>query len=400
MGDHTIEAYDYPLTEARIAKFPLEQRDASKLLCWRNGDISHRFFREVPELLPAQSLCVFNDTRVIPARLIFQKATGAIIEIFLLDPLLPSVEVEQAMQATSGCVWKCLIGNKKRWKNNEPLQLHEASEGVSSGLTAAYHDRERDLIQFTWTGDKKFVEVVDAAGHTPLPPYLHRQVAESDKLRYQTIYSRHQGAVAAPTAGLHFTEPVLQEMERKGIQRDFVTLHVGAGTFRPVQVSEYTQHHMHSEQVVLTKALVDKLSQFRERVIAVGTTSMRTLESAYWYGVQLLTGGNSRFVIDKLQPYAIPPESLPSRMEAFLAIAAFMEQQGLEKLGGSTEIFIYPGYDFRVVDGLITNFHLPKSTLLLLIAAFTRGDWRRIYDEALAADYRFLSYGDSSLLLR
>ncbi len=388
-----IEQYNYPLPAKRIAKFPLAQRDQSKLLLWENGDISHHIFHEVPSLLPDGSLLVFNDTRVIAARLLFKKSTGATIEIFLLHPEKPTRDIAESMNLRQESVWSCLIRNKRRWKEDS-LKL-QCGEQI---LRASWTDRERNMVKFEWSGGLTFADIVNLAGETPLPPYIRRKVQKEDASRYQTVYSREDGAVAAPTAGLHFTEDLLREIKKKDIRTEYLTLHVSAGTFKPVETEDYRDHAMHREQIVIKRKSIEKLILHADRIIAVGTTSLRILESLYWYGIQLSKNPEASFFISKSMPYNEPSDL--TFAESMKILHNFMDSNNLDSLHGETEIFIYPGYRIRSTKGLFTNFHLPKSTLLLLIAAFTGNDWKSIYDEALRHDYRFLSYGDSSLLLR
>ena len=388
-----INDYRYELSSDRIAVFPLPNRDESKLLVYRSGVIRHEHFRQLPEFLPEDSLLFFNDTRVIPARIKFVKETGAEIEIFLLSPVSPSTLISQTMQATSECTWKCTIGNVKRWKVASTLQ----KDVNGHVLHATLEDRAEGVVRFAWQGENSFAELVGQAGETPLPPYLKRAASTEDRTRYQTIYSQYDGAVAAPTAGLHFTENVFDGLKRKNIGWDFVTLHVSAGTFQPVKTENIDEHVMHGEQIVISRKNVENL--LRDKfVIAVGTTSMRTLESLYWFGVRLLNGLTSSFSITQEDPYRDYNQE-PSVAEALQAVLYFMEKGGEDTLIGETSIFIKPGYTFRLCQGLITNFHQPASTLILLVAAFVGPDWRMIYKAALDNDYRFLSYGDSSLLI-
>jgi len=392
----TPEILSYELPEERIAKYPLSKRDESKLLHYRSGQVEDYHFHELPNLLDADATLFFNDTKVIPARLFFTKDTGALIEVFLLEPISPSPVVSQAMEATGKVVWQCMVGNYKKWKNEQALSLQLDQENESVLLQARIVDREKVAIAFEWNqSDLSFAELVERAGKVPLPPYLNRESESEDKERYQTVYSQHKGAVAAPTAGLHFTDQVLEQLEAKGIQQSFLTLHVSAGTFQPLKVEDPKEHPMHSEQMVVSREAIKHVLSSK-KVIAVGTTSMRTLESLYWFGVRLLKG-NTTFNIEKLEIYQ--EGELPSRHEAFEAIDRFMEEQQLASLHGATEIFIMGDYPFKVCDGLITNFHQPASTLLMLINSFLRGDWKKVYDHALTHQYRFLSYGDSSLLM-
>ena len=390
--DISISDYTYTLPPERIAVYPLANRDQSKLLFYDRGTIHHQIFSSLPGLLPSNSLLFFNDTKVIPARLHFQKDTGAVIEIFLLHPVLPSTLVMEAMQAHRRCTWHCTLGNLKRWKD-EPL--FKTFQGVT--LKATLRDREAGLVEFEWATDHSFAEVVNLAGETPLPPYLHRKAEQADRERYQTIYSHHEGAVAAPTAGLHFTPAIFDQLKAKGIAHDFVTLHVSAGTFQPVKVENAVEHVMHNEQVVVTRGNLDRLLSGRY-IVPVGTTSMRTLESLYWYGVKLLKDPRAVFTISQHEAYAAA-DRWPARDEALRAVADYMDRNQLDLLTGETSIYIMPGYTFRVCEALITNFHQPGSTLILLVAAFIGEDWRKVYNESLANNYRFLSYGDSSLLI-
>lgn len=401
-----LESYHYDLPDERIARYPLEKRDQAKLLLYQNGKIQDRTFYELPKLLPAQSHLFFNATKVIPARLFFQKPAtsqgeGAHIEVFLLNPVAPSHVIGEAMLAKQKCSWHCMIGNKKKWKSELVLQKSLIVNNQEIKLSASLENTEKQIVSFSWDQSEiTFVDIVEAIGRTPLPPYLKREATDEDKPRYQTVYSRNEGAVAAPTAGLHFTPEVLKALETNGIQQDYLTLHVSAGTFQPIKAQDITQHPMHSEQMVITKAHVKHLLEHdKGKIIAVGTTSLRTLESLYWYGVLLSRDSNASFKIPKLIAYQEKPENLPSLQESMKNILSYMELRGLDQLMGETEIFIYPGYQFRVCQGLITNFHLPKSTLILLIAAFVGEDWKQIYQHALENNYRFLSYGDSSLLL-
>jgi S-adenosylmethionine:tRNA ribosyltransferase-isomerase len=395
-----LSDYTYELPDERIARYPVSPRDASKLLVYTNGAIDHRHFRQLTDQLPADSLLVFNDTKVIPARVYFQKSTGATIEILLLHPEVPTRIINEAMLATGPCTWACMIGNKKRWKPTETLSRVISMQGKSVTLQASYADYEQNLVQLSWDSDATFLDIVLALGEIPLPPYLRRATETQDQETYQTVYARQEGAVAAPTAGLHFTDSVLQQLSDKGIQRTFLTLHVGAGTFQPIKVETITEHHMHSEQVVYTRELVESLLQKVGHIIPVGTTSMRSLESLYWYGVKLLREARTEFWIEKLYPYSVSDAEVPSAEQSLTAVLDFMKQQNLTEITGETEIFIFPGYTFRLCKGLITNFHQPGSTLILLVAALVGEDWKKIYQEALSQDYRFLSYGDSSLLWR
>ena len=393
-----LKNYEYNLPEERIAKFHLEKRDRSQLLEYKKGAIHHSHFFNLPELLEADSLLVYNNTKVIPARLIFQRQTGARIEVFLLQPVAPTLVMSEIMTSKKPVIWETLIGNLKKWKVTESLQGIITIGKQEIVLTARLVNQELKQVEFSWDNSEiAFVDLVEACGETPLPPYLNRKALEEDKSRYQTVYSEKEGAVAAPTAGLHFTEEIFTYLRKKGIQEAALTLHVSAGTFQPIKVKSVQEHPMHSEQMEIKKETIEKLLSHAGKVIAVGTTSVRTLESLYWFGVQLIENRGSQFEIEKLAPYTNRP-FLPSRKEALQAIKKDMEQRGLDTLFGTTSIFIFPGYQFQVVDGVITNFHQPGSTLVLLIAALVGEDWRKIYQEALDSNYRFLSYGDSSLL--
>ncbi len=402
--DLRLEDFQYELPNEKIAKHPLSQRDQAKLLVYANGKIQDNIFNEITEILPENANLFFNNTKVIPARLQFRKEPnqheqGALIEIFLLNPEIPSHIISQTMRATAHCVWKCMIGNMKKWKEGTTLRQNISIKGQALVLTAKLINRDEKLVAFEWDGDEcHFVEVVEAAGKVPLPPYLRREATSEDKNRYQTVYSQLEGAVAAPTAGLHFTDEILENVRQNGMTTNFLTLHVSAGTFQPIKTRNPEEHPMHNEQIVITKSNLLSLLQPEKKVIAVGTTSMRTLESLYWYGVKLLKKGDPRFLIEKLMPYGYH-DNLPDRQEAFEAILQYMHQRNIEQLIGETEIFIFPGYQFRVCQGLVTNFHLPGSTLILLVAAFIGPDWQQIYKYALDNNYRFLSYGDTSLLL-
>lgn len=392
-----LSDYEYNLPEEKIAKFPLEKRNTSKLLQFKKGEIEHLKFNQLPELIPAGSLMVFNNTKVIPARLIFQRSTGAKIEIFLLKPIAPTTVINEVMIKTDTVSWECMIGNLKKWKVGEILSGELIYQSQNIRLNASLIDLENRIVRFTWDAEVPFVSIVEASGEVPLPPYLNRKPVDEDRPRYQTVYSKNEGAVAAPTAGLHFTEQVLDRLTENNVKKEFLTLHVGAGTFQPIKTDNITEHNMHSEQVVVSISTIKSVAEHQSKLLAVGTTSMRSLESLYWFGVRLLRNEGDEFLIPKLYPYQ-NFSLLPSRNESFEKIYNYMCNKGLNEITGSTEIFIVPGYKFRVCDGLVTNFHQPGSTLILLVAAFTNECWRQLYDEALDKDYRFLSYGDSSLL--
>jgi S-adenosylmethionine:tRNA ribosyltransferase-isomerase len=391
----SIQDYLYHLPEERIAYHPLPDRDQSKLLVYNRGAVSHAHFKNLPEFLPSNSTLFFNDTRVIPARMHFVKDSGSIIEIFLLNPIEPSALLSEAMAATGTSSWHCMIGNAKRWKLSTVLT--RMLDDIK--LTASLKDRANQVIEFSWTPSTySFTEILSRVGLTPLPSYIKRKVVQTDADRYQTVYSDKDGAVAAPTAGLHFTDKVLQQLEELGIEKDFLTLHVSAGTFQPVKSENALEHTMHEEQMVVQYQTIVNLLKPNRFIVSVGTTSLRTLESLYWYGVKLLTNPDARFEIEQDYPYS-QSKGLPDRFTTISAIKAMMESKGLKQIVGHTSIYIYPGYSFRICQGLITNFHLPGSTLMLLIAAFVGPDWKKIYNEAIENNYRFLSYGDSSLLI-
>lgn len=388
--------YHYDLPEDRIAKFPLANRDSSKLLIFKDGSINEKIFSQIVSEIPSNSTLVFNNTKVIPARILFQKDTGAQIEIFLLQPIAPSTVISETLASTTAVAWKCMVGNSKRWKSGQMLHRTIEINGNEINVIASRADNS-DEVQISWDNDTvHFVDIVESAGQVPLPPYLNRKAEASDKDRYQTVYSKNEGAVAAPTAGLHFTQPILDALSENGVSEEYLTLHVSAGTFQPIKVDDVTLHPMHCEQIVVTKKTIERIAS-SEKVIAVGTTSMRTLESLYWFGVKLMKQSNANLFIEKLYPYEYHSE-LPSREVAFQIILNHMNQSGLESLFGETEIFIFPGYHFKVCDGLITNFHQPGSTLILLIAAYIGENWQKVYKYALQNQFRFLSYGDSSLL--
>lgn len=389
----SLNDFKYHLPEDRIATHPLPVRDESKLLVYQDSHISHRQFFRLTDYLPNNAFLFFNDTKVIPARLFFTKETGAIIEVFLLSPVFPSPDVSTAMTSTGTCTWKCTIGNAKRWTGNAVLKK-TTSVGI---MSAQLLDKEKGLVEFSWESGASFAEIINELGVPPLPPYLKREVEASDKERYQTIYSHHEGAVAAPTAGLHFTDRVFTSLRERGIDHDFVTLHVSAGTFQPIKTENIEDHVMHHEQIVITRKNVDNLLHPDRHIVAVGTTSMRTLESLYWFGVKLLANPKGTFEIGQHDPYQ--PTKSPSTQEALAAVRNKMIDSGIDQISGTTGILIKPGYEFKVCHGLITNFHQPGSTLMLLVAAFVGEDWKKIYEEALNNNYRFLSFGDSSLLL-
>ncbi len=406
MNKHiAISDYQYELPDEKIARFPVEPRDSSKLLVAIGESVETASFSGISEYLDDQSFLVFNNTKVIPARLYFKKSTGAYIELFLLHPVLPSPVIAQAMEATGTAEWICMIGNKKKWKG-EILAAVFSIGDESVELTAELTDHEKNQVKLTWKSPDNpgkeiyFSTLVRSFGEIPLPPYLNRETEEKDLETYQTIYSLHDGAVAAPTAGLHFTDEVLSKIKARGIGSGFVTLHVGAGTFQPVKVENAVEHTMHSEQMIFSLGFIEALKSNLSCVLPVGTTSMRSLESLYWFGVKLFLKEGQQFFIEKLYAYQHEKDTLPSAEESLEAIISFMKAGNLDQLHGETEIFIFPGYEFRICRGIITNFHQPGSTLLLLIAALIGEErWKELYAYALENDFRFLSYGDSSLLI-
>lgn len=393
MKEIFLSEYTYSLPDDRIALYPLANRINSKLLLSKQKTITHDLFKNIGSHLPKNATLFFNNTKVIPARLQFTKDTGARIEVFLLAPLLPSALHALAMEAQHQCTWSCAIGNLKRWSDNTIL----TQQVDNCMLKATLVDRQKGTVQFSWTGNQHFAEVIMLMGKVPLPPYINRNAEESDTSRYQTVYSVHAGAVAAPTAGLHFSTEIVEELKHLGIQTDFLTLHVSAGTFQPIKSELASEHVMHNEQMVLTMENIDSMLS-AEFIIPVGTTSMRTLESTYWYGVKLLQNPDADFSITQHDPYQ-PFEWLPTAKEAIHTVKNYMIKKNVTSITGDTSIFIMPGYVFKMCKGLITNFHQPGSTLILLVAAFMGEHWRDIYQSALNNDYRFLSYGDSSLLI-
>jgi S-adenosylmethionine:tRNA ribosyltransferase-isomerase len=392
--DISMADFQYDLPEQQIAQYPLGHRDQSKLLVYKKGKIQHCVFSDLIEHLPAETHLVFNDTKVIPARLIFSRNTGAKIEIFLLEPIQPSTLMEQVFISNGSCIWNCTIGNKKKWKVGEPLVLKVDDIELKAELIEANENH----VRFTWNFDLNFGEIIKILGNIPLPPYMNRAAEATDSERYQTVFANQQGAVAAPTASLHFTEKILQYIEKKGIKSSFLTLHVGAGTFMPVKVASAHEHNMHSEQIIISKTFIQNLIQNHIFVIPAGTTAMRTLESLYWYGFKLEKNRNADFFIEKLYPYSANFDI--SIEQSLKNVLHYMQINALESITGHTEILIMPGYEFKICKGIVTNFHQPGSTLLLLIAALVGKErWKDIYSDAQVQQYRFLSYGDSSLLI-
>lgn len=395
-----ISDFDYPLPDERIAKHPLTERDSSKLLCWQGGAISHICFSEIGSRLPEGTLLVFNNTRVIRARIIMHKPSGARIEVFCLEPHSPA-DYERALSSESGCEWCCIVGGLKKWKEGAVV-INFDYQGKSYTLSAYRGEQvgKSHIVRFEWDAPLRFGPLLELLGRIPIPPYLNRESCEEDNTRYQTVYSKIEGSVAAPTAGLHFTDRVIDALHAKGITSEEVTLHVGAGTFLPVKEDDVTLHTMHTEHFEFSIDTLRNLRSALGRIIPVGTTSVRTLESLVALGWRTMSGGtpDTERVVGQWELYDIPSEIDGEKMLS--ALINYMEERGLSRIKAATQIMIMPGYQYRLVSGMVTNFHQPKSTLLLLVSAFVGDDWHAIYDYALANDFRFLSYGDSSLLLR
>lgn len=396
-----IEEFNYPLPDERIAKFPLTKRDESKLLVYRNGKIDEAVFKQLSDYLPQGSMLVYNNTRVIQARMLFQKETGAQIEVFCLEPVIPH-DYALVFQQTESCSWLCLVGNLKKWKEgalHKTIRMDDKEVVLSAERIKTTGDSH--LVRFSWNNPQvTFAELLDAAGILPIPPYLHRETRESDLQTYQTVYSKIKGSVAAPTAGLHFTPEVLAGLDAKGFTREEVTLHVGAGTFKPVKSEVIGDHEMHTEFISVRRSAIENIRTNLGRIIAVGTTSVRTLESLYYMGRTLVNNPDAtseELVVTQWTPYNDTEEV--TAHEALTALLDYLDRNQTDTLLSATQIMIAPGYEFKIVKGIITNFHQPKSTLLLLISAFVNGNWKTIYNYALDNDFRFLSYGDSSLLL-
>ena len=397
-----IQEYNYELPDERIAKFPIAERDHSKLLIYNKGVVGEDVFYHLPEHLPQGALMVFNNTKVIQARLHFRKETGALIEIFLLEPAKPA-DYEQMFQTRDCCQWLCIIGNQKKWKEGALSRTLEInSHPMTITATRKGEVGTSQLIEFQWDGGASLAEVIDAIGELPIPPYLNRKAEESDKTTYQTVYSKIKGSVAAPTAGLHFTQKVLADLDSHGIEREELTLHVGAGTFKPVKSNTIGQHEMHTEYVAVRRHTIERLLDHNGQAIAVGTTSVRTLESLYYMGLKVLRNPDIQeedLHVNQWEPYEDASGQMEDVSVVLQALLDWMVRKEMTVLHSSTQIIIAPGYDYKIVKMLVTNFHQPQSTLLLLVSAFVKGDWRKIYDYALAHDFRFLSYGDSSLLI-
>lgn len=398
-----IEDFNYPLPDERIAKYPLEERDASKLLVLKNKELTSSQFKNIGDFLPKDSLLIFNETKVVRARLQFTKESGAGIEIFCLEPVSGNGDYQLAFSAESPSVWKCLVGNSRRWKT-DILTLDIKVRDVDVQLCAERLEKNDNysVVQFSWNPScYSFADILEAAGEIPLPPYLRREAEESDRERYQTVFAKYEGSVAAPTAGLHFTNELIQSLNEKGVSFEEVTLHVGAGTFRPVASDTIGEHEMHSETIVVKKSCIENiLKNISKTIIPVGTTSMRTIESLYWIGVMLIEEGYDRQILhlDQWFPYK-ERETQPTPEESLSAIIKYLEMNEMTELHASTALMIAPSCKINIAKALITNFHQPKSTLLLLVSALIGEEWKRVYKYALDNDYRFLSYGDSCLFL-
>ena len=398
----SIKDFTYSLPEERIAKYPLEERDASKLLIYKEGKITEDIYRNIADHIPSGSLLIFNDTKVVEARLLFQKSTGGVIEIFCLEPYDQYSDVTSAMLQHEKVLWHCLIGGASKWKHGQILEKKIRNGNKEFILHAKYIKKLADsfVVELSWNEPTlSFAEVLHHAGAIPLPPYIKREAEVSDAERYQTIYAHYDGSVAAPTAGLHFTETVFEQLKARNIQTDFVTLHVGAGTFKPVKTETLKEHEMHPEFINVPKATIEKiLSNLDNNIIAVGTTSLRTIESLYWLGVkQSIVHSPQSIELSQWEVYDLEKLNI-SVKKALLALLEYMNQNQFKNLFAKTQIIIAPGYKPRIVKALVTNFHQPQSTLLLLVAAMIGKDWRKVYDYALQNDFRFLSYGDGSLL--
>ena len=396
-----ISDYNYPLPDECIAKYPIAQRDHSKLLVYRHGEVGEDTFYNITKYLPEGTLMIFNNTKVIQARLHFRKETGALIEVFLLEPAEPT-DYELMFQQTERCSWLCLVGNLKKWKEGTLRRTFEV-KGRQLTLSAErkHEQGTSHWIELTWdNADVSFAEILEAVGELPIPPYLNRKTEEGDKTTYQTVYSKIKGSVAAPTAGLHFTNDVLQSIDAHGVEREELTLHVGAGTFKPVKSDEIEGHSMHTEYISVRRQTLQKLIAHGGAAIAVGTTSVRTLESLYYMGCKLAQNpdlSEQQLHVNQWEPYETTPTL--TAVEALQNVLDYLVRNDLGVLHSSTQIIIAPGYEYKIVKILVTNFHQPQSTLLLLVSAFVKGDWRKIYDYALSHDFRFLSYGDSSILI-
>ena len=399
--DISINDFTYELPEEKIARFPLDERDASKLLVFHNGNIEDQTFRDLPNLFSKDDLLVFNQTRVVQARLFFHTAAGAKIEVFCLEPIGKKT-IPEAMLDQGESLWLCMVGNARKWKPEEKLRLTINQNGLEYiDITLVEKTNEGFEIRFNWEASQLcFAEILDFAGFLPLPPYLKRDAEVLDKTRYQTVYAVEKGSVAAPTAGLHFTPEILDKLKSQGVECGYVTLHVGAGTFKPVKAARMEEHDMHAEELIVGLDFIETFANCTGKVAAVGTTTLRTLESVYWTAVRLMKNPGSEISIDVSQwePYQESQEKLPNSKQVFSILAELMRSRGMESIQGKTQIIIAPGYTIRSIDVLITNFHQPQSTLLLLVSACIGDDWKLVYEHALQNNYRFLSYGDSSAL--
>jgi len=401
--DLSINDYTYHLPEEKIARYPLAERDASKLLIYKNGKITEDTYSHLDNHLPENSLLVFNNTKVVEARLLFSKSTGGIIEIFCLEPDERYIDITSAMLQKGKVYWKCLVGGAKKWKEDFLLKKIDDKQQTIE-LSARIEEKRNDyfLIEFTWNTEISFAELLHHAGVIPLPPYLNRDADEKDKFTYQTIYAKHDGSVAAPTAGLHFTENLFVKLDNKKIQRTYVTLHVGAGTFKPVKAATMAEHEMHAEFIDVDVSTIQQLIDYADKtIVAVGTTSLRTMESLYWMGVKKSIYDSPQSIEEPLTIHQWDAYELPqdiSVVDALNSLLKWMKENDLNKIIAKTQIIIAPGYQLKVAKGLVTNFHQPQSTLLLLVAAIIGDDWKKVYNHALENDYRFLSYGDGCLL--
>ena len=397
-----LENYNYQLLDHRIARFPLKKRDEAKMLIYRNGNLIHSQFKYLTDFLSAGSMLVFNNTSVVKARLIFHRITGAKIEVFCLEPAELDKDITESLTVQGSVVWKCLVGNKDKWKHREELELIHDPEGENIFLRCKPVDDEDQYskLVFSWSDNFTFEQILGIFGHTPIPPYLERADVPEDVETYQTVYADHKGAVAAPTAGFHFTPEVIAKLDKKLLKKEYITLHVGAGTFQPIKVADITKHKMHAEQIIFSRENLENLCSHSGRIVCVGTTSLRALESLYWYGISCIKEKNDQlpFIIDQELPYRLEEKGLPDKTDVLSYLLDIMKKHDKNILIGETSIFIYPGYKFRICNDLITNYHQPQSSLLLLIAAFMGDDWKKMYREAMSNGYRFLSYGDSCLI--
>jgi S-adenosylmethionine:tRNA ribosyltransferase-isomerase len=397
-----IQDYDYSLSQEKIAISPLKNRDESKLLIYDSGNIKHQIFKDLPEFLPQDGLLIFNNTKVIPARINLTKDSGTKIEVFLLKPIQGDLATQSILNQDSETIWECLVGNKKRWKVDEQIHQSIYIDSKEIILTFQWHKRTENLIRITWNEPILFAQILDAVGQIPLPPYMEREVDPEDKNRYQTIFAKESGAVAAPTASLHFSKEVFQSLKKQGIKELYLTLHVGAGTFLPVKEENVQNHPMHREQLIFSKEFIQNLHDHEGPYIPVGTTSLRALESLYWAGVWLIEGldiPETGFNIPKEFPY-LPRNPLIQTKDSLKKVLTFMQENGIQEWVISTELLIMPGYHLRFCDAIITNFHQPKSTLLVLVSAIIGDAWKQVYQEAILQDYRFLSYGDACLFFK